>query len=385
MTEQMTGGSAFDVIVVGLGAHGGAAAAALARRGLSAAGFDLGAPPHSSGSSHGGTRIIREVYAEHPVYVPVVQHAYRLWRRLEEAAGGPGELLRITGGVTIGGPDSPSLLGIRRSAQEHGLAVEMLDADQIRSRWPQFRPSGEWAGAYDAGGGVLFVEECVRAQLAEAARLGARLHFDEPVRRWRPDGGGVQVFTDAGEYSAGSLVLAAGAWNRRWASGLDLPLRVERQVMVWFEPADGEGLFGPDRCPNHSWEWAPGRHLYGQPDFGRGVKIGFHHDGEMHERPEDVDRRVRPSDESNLQTVLSGILPRLGRVLRSAVCMYTNTPDGHFLVDAHPGHPNVIISSACSGHGFKFSPAIGEMIADLVTGCASPYDTSMFKIQRLLG
>ena len=385
MTGRMAGGSTVDVIVAGLGAHGGAAAAALARRGLSAAGFDAGAPPHSSGSSHGGTRIIREVYAEHPVYVPIVQRAYRLWRRLEEeSGGGPGDLLRITGGVTIGMPDSPSIRGIRRSAQTHGLAAEILDAGQIRARWPQFRPSGEWVGAHDANGGVLFVEKCVRAQLEEAARLGARLHFDEPIRRWRPDGSGVKVFTDAGGYSAGSLVLATGAWNRRWVSELDLPLRVERQVMVWFEPADGEGLFGPGRCPNHSWEWSPGRHLYGQPDFGEGVKVGIHHGGKTHRRPEDVDREVRPSDEAELQAAVSGILPGLGGVLRSAVCLYTNTPDMHFLLDVHPGRPNVVISSACSGHGFKFSPAIGELIADLVTGQKPPCDISLFEIRRLL-
>lgn len=385
MTGRMAGGSAVDVIVAGLGAHGGAAAAALARRGLSVAGFDAGAPPHSLGSSHGGTRIIREVYAEHPAYVPIVQRAYRLWRRLEEeSGGGPGGLLRITGGVTIGMPGSPSIQGIRRSAQVHGSALEILDAGQVRARWPQFQPRGEWVGAFDANGGVLFVEKCVRAQLEEAARLGARLHFNEPVREWRPDGGGVKVSTAAGEYWAGALVLATGAWNRRWLSELELPLRVERQVMVWFEPADGEGLFGPGRCPNHSWEWAPGCHLYGQPDFGEGVKVGIHHGGKIYGAPEDVDREVHPSDEAALQAAVSGILPGLGAVLRSAVCLYTNTPDMHFLLDVHPGRPNVVISSACSGHGFKFSPAVGEIIAGLATGQKPPFDISMFGIQRLL-
>ena len=379
--------AAFDVIVAGLGAHGSAAAVSLARRGLSVAGFDSGTPPHALGSSHGETRMIRELYAEHPAYVPMVRRAYRLWRRLEESSGrGRGELLRITGGVTIGRPDSGSILGVRRSSQEHGLPMEMLDAGEIRGRWPQFEPQEEMVGAYDPNGGVLFGEECVRAQLEEAARRGARLHFDEPVRRWQPDGGGVKVFTDSGEYAAGAVVLAAGAWNRRLVSEPDLPLRVERQVQVWFEPAGGGGLFGPDRCPNHSWEWAPGRLLYCQPDFGRGVKAGFHHDGEMYDRPEDVDREVRLSDEQDLRDAVSGILPRLGgRVLRSIVCMYTDTPDEHFLLDVHPGHPNVIISSACSGHGFKFSPAVGEAVADLAAGRTPPYDISMFGIQRLLG
>lgn len=373
-----------DVIVVGLGAHGSAAASALARRGLTVLGFDMDAPPHALGSSHGETRVIREVYGEHPAYVPIVQHAYRLWRRLEEEAGAPGSLLRVIGGISIGRPESETLAGVELSSREHGLPYELLEAGEIRARWPQFNPSPEMAGAYDPNAGALFLEPCLRAMLDDAARRGARFRMREPVRKWHPDGEGIRVHTDAGEYSAGRIVFAAGAWNRRWLSKLNLPLRVERQVLLWFQPLRPE-LFGPDRCPNHAWEWKPGSWLYCQPDFGRGVKTAFHHDGEMHDDPESLDREVRPADEGNLRAAISDILPDMGgAVLRSAVCMYTDTPDEHFLLDVHPGHSNVVIVSACSGHGFKFSPAIGEIAADLAVGQKSPYDISMFGIGRLL-
>lgn len=373
-----------DVIVVGLGAHGSAAASALARRGLTVLGFDMDAPPHALGSSHGETRVIREVYGEHPAYVPIVQHAYRLWRRLEEEADPPVRLLRVVGGLSIGLPESETLAGVERSSREHGLPYELLEAGEIRARWPQFNPSPEMAGAYDPNAGALFVEPCLRAMLDDAARRGARFRMREPVRKWHPDGEGIRVYTDAGEYSAGRIVFAAGAWNRRWLSKLNLPLRVERQVLLWFQPLRPE-LFGPDRCPNHAWEWKPDAWLYCQPDFGRGVKTAFHHDGEMHDDPESVDREVRPADEGNLRAAISDILPDMGgAVLRSAACMYTDTPDEHFLLDVHPGHSNVVIVSACSGHGFKFSPAVGEIAADLAVGQKSPYDISMFGIGRLL-
>lgn len=378
------GPASADVIVVGLGAHGSAAASALVRRGLTVIGFDTGAPPHDLGSSHGETRVIREVYEEHPAYVPIVQHAYRLWRRLEGETDPPAELLRITGGIAIGRPESGMAAGVERSSREHGLPYELLQADEIRARWPQFNPLPGTEGAYDRNAGALFLEPCLRAMLADAERGGARLQVREPVRRWRPDGEGIRVYTEAGEYSAGAIVFAAGAWNRRWLSKLELPLRVERQVLAWFAPARPEP-FGPDRCPNHAWEWSPGRWLYCQPDFGRGVKVAFHHNGEMCDDPDQLDREVRPADLDDLRAAVSGILPGLGGdIPRSAVCMYTDAPDEHFLLDRHPGHSNVVIVSACSGHGFKFSPAIGEIAADLVVGHKPPYDISMFGVERLL-
>ena len=378
-------GNSTDVIVVGLGAHGSAAASSLARRGLGVIGFDAHTPPHNIGSSHGESRIIREVYAEHPDYVPLIQQAYTIWQRLESESDPPVKLMRKTGGISIGRPQARSIIGIQKSAQVHKLQLEILDPDEIHRRWPQLCPREEMIGAYDDNAGVLFPEACVQAQLDDARQHGTNLRFGEAVNRWHPDGDGVTVYTDDGTYSASKIVFAAGAWNRAFLSKLNLPLKIERQVLFWFEPASSPELFRPDRFPNASWEWSPGKALYCQADFGRGVKTAFHHNGEMLDDVDDLDREVRASDERNLRDAISDIMPQLGgRTRRSIVCMYTDTPDMHFLIDRHPGHPNVVISSACSGHGFKFSPAVGETIADLATGTQPAYDISLFGIDRLL-
>ena len=374
-----------DVIIVGLGAHGSAASVSLARRGLTVRGFDAYVPPHTLGASHGEGRIIREVYAEHPDYVPLIKQAYELWKRLEDESDDPQELMRNTGGVSIGRPQSRSILGIQRSAEIHGLELEMLEPDEIRKRWPQLEPRDEMIGGYDSRAGVLFPEACVQAQLDDATRHGADLRYGEAVKRWHPDGAGIRAYTDLGEYTAGSIVFAAGAWNQAFVSKLNLPLKIERQVLFWFEPASSPELFKPDRFPNASWEWSPGKALYCQADFGRGVKTAFHHDGEMMDSVDELDREVSESDEQDLRAAFSDIMPQLGgRTRRSIACMYTDTPDMHFMIDRHPGHSNVVISSACSGHGFKFSPAVGEVVANLVTGEPPAYDISLFAIDRLL-
>ncbi len=377
-----------DVIVVGLGAHGSASSWQLAKRGVSVIGFDAYTPPHTLGSSHGDTRIIREVYAEHPDYVPMMMRSYEIWRELEKASaddGNAAELMRIVGGLTVGRPEGNSIRGVKRSAKEYDLELDILDPDEIRARWPQFQPRDNMIGAFDSRAGVLFPERCVAAHLQQAEREGADLRFNEPVRRWHPDGEGVRVFTERGEYTADQIVFSAGAWNPAFLSKLELPLRLERQVLFWFEPAGSPELFEPENSPNHSWEYTPGKGLYVQPNFGGGVKTAFHHNGEMFDDPARLDRTVRESDERNLRNAISDILPQLnGRVLKSAVCLYTDTPDYHFLLDWHPGHHNVIICSPCSGHGFKFSSVIGEIVADMATKGELGYDTPLFSIDRLL-
>ena len=377
-----------DVIVVGLGAHGSASAWQLAQRRLSVRGFDAFRPPHTLGSSHGETRIIREVYGEHPNYVPLIRRGYEIWEELEQAMRDDGvdvELMRITGGITIGRPEARGVMGVQLSSETYGLPIEVLDSSEIRSRWPQFNPRDEMVGVYDARAGALFPERCIDSHLNQATACGADLHFDESVVRWHPDGDGVRVITERGSYSAGKIVFSAGAWNRDFVSKLRLPLRLERQVLFWFEPASSTDLFRTENCPNHSWEWSPGKGLYCQPDYGGGVKTAFHHDGEKFDDPAALDRTVRESDEKSLRDAISDILPHLnGRVIKSAVCMYTDTPDQHFLLDWHPGHSNVIICSPCSGHGFKFSSVIGEMVADMVTNGDAGYDMSLFGIDRLL-
>ena len=382
------GNNSADVIVVGLGAHGSASAWQLAKRGTSVIGFDAFKPPHTLGSSHGDTRVIRLVYAEHPDYVPMMRRGYEIWRELEQALADDGEatqLLRIVGGLTVGTDKSENITGVKLAAKEHGLEFEILDPSEIRSRWPQFQPRDEMIGGFDPQSGVLFPEKCVAAHLSQAEKHGAELHCNEPVRRWHPDGEGVRVYTDNGEYTADQIVFSAGAWNPGFLSKLKLPFRLERQVLFWFQPASSPELFAPENCPNHSWEYKPGGGLYVQPDFGGGVKTAFHHGGEMFDDPVKLDRAVREEDEKSLRHAISDILPQLnGRVLKSAVCLYTDTPDYHFLLDWHPGHRNVIICSPCSGHGFKFSSVVGEIVADMATKGDAGYDMSLFNVDRLL-
>jgi len=358
-----------DVIVVGLGAMGGAIAYHLGRRGLRVLGLDRHVPPHSHGSSHGRTRVIREAYFEHPVYVPLVQRAFALWRDLESETGA--DLIRVTGAVMLGAPGSSAVQGSLRSAVEHGLPHEQVTAAEVLRRFPALRPDPGMVGIWEPGAGALAVEACVAAHLGAAGAEGAELRFDEPVISWRADAGGAEVTTARGRYAAGAVVLAAGAWMPGLAP--ELPLQVERQVQLWFRPAARPEFFRPDRCPVFLWELEGGELFYGLPDFGDGVKCARHHGGET-TTSDRVDRHVRAADVDEVRGFLRRHLPAAdGPAVEGTVCLYTNTPNGHFLIDRHPEHPNVWLVSACSGHGFKFAPVVGERVAAWVaTGAPHP-------------
>lgn len=367
----------FDVIVVGLGAMGSATAFHLARRGRRVLGLDQFRPPHALGSSHGESRIIREAYFEHPAYVPLVQRAYQLWEDLERGSGRP--LLRTTGGLMIGIPGSVVVAGAQHSAQTHRLAHERLTAAQVHERFPALRPGADMGAVWEPRAGVLDPEACVAAHLRTAQAHGATLRFDEPVRAWKPAGPGVAVLTDRSRYEASRLVLAAGPWLPALLPPPPLPLRVERQVMFWFEPAHHPERFGPGQCPVHLWEYEPGRFFYGFPDLGRGVKVAFHHRGEE-TGPEAVRREVAEDEIATMRAVLRRFLPEAaGRLLKTAVCLYTRTPDEHFLIDTLPEHPRVLALSPCSGHGFKFSSVVGEIAALLACDETPPFDLSLFR------
>jgi sarcosine oxidase len=364
----------YDVIVAGLGAMGSAAAHQLARRGRRVLGLDRFAPPHAFGSSHGQTRIIREAYFEHPLYVPLVQRAYAAWEALERESGA--KLMLRTGGLMIGRPDSVVVTGARRSADEHRLRYEVLDAHEIRRRFPVLRPDDDMIAVWEPRAGILFPERCIEAQLTMARRHGAELHDDEPVKRWESSGAGVRVITARGAYEAETLVLAAGSWTPSLVP--ELPLTVERQTLFWFTPRDA-APFAPERCPIHLWEHEPGRYIYGFPDLGDGVKVARHHEG-VETDPEVVDRVVRDHEVAAIRAMVARYLPDADGALRSsAVCLYTNMPDEHFLVDRHPAHPQAIVVSACSGHGFKFASALGEVIADLAIDGRTNFDLAPFR------
>jgi sarcosine oxidase len=369
----------FDVAIVGLGAMGSAAAWQLARRGLRVVGFDRFHPPHQLGSSGGRTRIIREAYWESPFYVPIVRRAYELWSDLERRAGR--RLLTTTGGLVIGRPEGPLVAGARASAGAHHVAVETLAPAEIRRRFSAFRPDDDHVGVFEPRAGVLQPEHCIAAMLGEATAAGAELRFEEPVEAWRPDRDGVTVRTRNGSWQADRLILAAGAWMASDLPGLALPLRVTRQPMFWVTPA------APERCvpgalPIWLWETGNGPVYYGFPDFGDGPKVARHHGGEA--ASADTLRRVVDAEESvAVGAFLAERIPPLAGPVRDAgVCMYTTTPDEHFILDRHPVHSGILVASPCSGHGFKFAPAIGETLADLAMDRAPRFDLTPFRLER---
>ena len=363
----------FDTIVVGLGAMGSAAAYQLAGRGQRVLGLDAFPAGHTLGSSHGETRIIRMAYFEHPNYVPLLRRAYALWDQLQQAAQQP--LLRITGGAVIGPPDGELVAGSLRSALAHDLPHEVLDAAEIRRRFPVLQARPHEVALYEEQAGVLFPERCIAACLELAAQAGAALRHAEPVRSWRADANGVQVETDTARYAAGRLVLTAGAWLGRLLGELGLPLQPERIPLFWFEPRARAEQFALGRMPIWIWDDGEFGHFFTTPHVEwPGVKIGKHHSQQACD-PDTVDRTVSAADERPLREFLARCVPDLaGEVAASRVCLYTNTPDAHFVIDRHPRHANVAYAGGFSGHGFKFASVVGEILADLImTGSATPH------------
>jgi sarcosine oxidase len=367
---------AFDVAVVGLGALGSAALQALARREVRAVGFDRLHPPHTFGSTHGRSRVIREAYYESPAYVPLVQRAYREWHRI--ARDSRRILFRQTGGIMIGRPDGELVTGTRRSAVSHRLAHEMLAAGAIRRRLPIFDVPDGVVGILEPRAGFLDPEGCVTSCLELAAQAGATLQFDTEVERWEPLGDGIRLATSAGSFDCGHVILAAGPWLPGLLQGLRLPLTVERQVMYWFTPRAGAERFQSDHCPVFIWEFEPGRFFYGIPDDGDGFKVARHHEGTA-VTPETVDRTVAAAELGEMRALLARCIPDAdGELRETAVCLYTNTPDHHFVLGPHPAEPRVFLASPCSGHGFKFASALGEAVAELIVVGKTDVDLGLF-------
>lgn len=367
------------MVIAGLGAMGSATAFHLARRGLRVLGLDLHIPPHELGSSHGESRVIREAYFEHPAYVPLVQRAYELWAELESLTGQ--DLLQITGAVMLGAPESELIEGSLRSAEMHDLPHERLSTEEVRRRFPALQPSLEQIGVYEPRAGVLRPEACVQAHLDAARHHGASLRFAEPMTGWRAGGDGVEVNTPQARYHAGVLILSVGAW----LPGLLpwLPLEVQRQVQLWFRPLRQPETLIPGQCPVFLWQTPAGQLFYGIPDLGQGIKAALHHGGKRGPL-ERVRREVAEEDILEVRRLLEQYVPAAdGELLRARVCLYTNTPDGHFLLDRHPEHSQVWLVSPCSGHGFKFASVIGEAVTERITGGQTKLDTALFGLGRL--
>jgi len=368
----------FDAIVIGLGAHGSAAALALVRRGLRVLGIEAGERVHGLGSSGGHSRMIRRAYFEDPGYLPMLTAAWEGWDRLAEAAGE--QFVELTGGLYAGPADGNVFRGSVASARDQGIAHEVLDAADIRRRWPVFTIGDEMAGLYDPGAGWIRPERAIDAQLRLAEDGGAELHFGERAIDWRPGpGGSLEVETDAGVHGADHLVIAAGAWTGSFVPDLALPLEVERLPVLWFEPKVDPG----QRLPVWIMDTAEDGTFYGFPyDPALGLKVSRHHSGERCE-PDSVDRSLHADDVERVRAFSRRNLPAADGPLRSStVCLYTNTPDFHFVIDVHPAVGGVAFASACSGHGFKFAPAIGEILADLALTGSTRHPIGQFRASR---
>ncbi|MEV6597883.1 N-methyl-L-tryptophan oxidase [Actinoplanes sp. NPDC051346] len=374
-----------DVIVIGLGGMGSAAAYHLAARGQRVLGLEQFGPAHDRGASHGGSRIIRQSYFESPEYVPLLLRAYELWEALAHDSGR--DVMTLTGGIMVGLPDSVTVAGSRRSAEQWDLPHELLDAADLRRRFPVMTPAPGEIALHEDRAGFVRPELTVRAHLDLAARHGADLRFHEPMTRWEPTAdGGVRVDTESGTYTAGRLVLAPGPWAPRLLADLGLPFVVERQVQYWFQPSGGVDPFRPEALGVYIWEDRHGSQVYGFPAIDGpdgGAKIAFFRRG-VPTTPETVDREVDESEIATMAARARQHLPDLpGAFLRAKTCLYCNTPDEHFVIAAHPAHPSVTVACGFSGHGFKFVPVVGEILADLVMTGTTAHPIGLFDPDRL--
>lgn len=371
----------FDAAIIGLGVMGSAALAALGQRGRRVVGIDRFAPGHDRGSSHGATRIIRIGYFEHPSYVPLVRAAYPLWRELEARSGQ--QLLTITGILEMGAPGSELVAGTLQSARLHGLPHDVLDAASLMRRFPAFRVPDDFIGVFQADGGFVRAEPAVAAFQALARQAGAELRMQERVLSVEQNGESVRVRTDRGEIVAGWAIVAAGPWLASLMPQLSVPIRVTRQVLAWFEPVrHARADFATERFPVFLLQNRQGV-FYGFPADTDGMKVAKHHHLDEAVDPEDCDRTVSAADEAIIRTMLKAHLPNAdGPLLATRTCLYTMAPDGDFILDRMPGSPRIIIASPCSGHGFKFAPVIGEIIADLAVTGSTKHDISRFSLTR---
>ena len=359
---------------------GSAALYQLAQRGTHVLGLEKFTPGHDRGSSHGATRVIRLSYFEHPSYVPLLRRSYELWRELEKAAGQP--LVTITGIVEIGPASGTLVSGTLASARLNELPFELLESGVVSRRYSPFRLPPDYVGVTQPDGGFLAAEPTIRAQIALAQAAGAQVRTGTEVTAIEPQPDGVRIVTAEDTINAETAIIAAGPWLKALLPDLAAPLKVTRQVLAWFEP-EKPALFAPDRFPVFIIESDHGIH-YGFPRTDdSGVKVAKLYHGTEPVDPDTVDRTVTPDDEAAIRVVLAEFLPAAnGRLLAAKTCLYTETPDHDFIIDHLPGAPRVLIASPCSGHGFKFAPVIGEILADLATKGETRHDIARFALAR---
>lgn len=374
----------FDAIVLGVGSFGSGAVYHLARRGLRVLGIDRFEPAHDRGSSHGETRIIRKAYFEHPDYVPLLLRAYDLWADLE--AESQQRLFWQCGLMLAGLPDSEAISGARLSADQHGLTIENLTASSATKRWPGFEVPESFDVVFEPDAGFLKVEDCVRTHLDRAATHGATLLFDEPVVSWSSNGREVCVRTATREFVALSLVITAGSWAASVLADLKLPLQVLRKPIFWFETTSPVYNLNAS-MPTFYFEMPPeASTFYGFPSIdGQVLKVAQHSGGDSVADPSLVDRNLHDADVLPIANFLKSCLPKVRtQPARHSTCLYTVTPDRHFVVDRHPEFSNVVIGCGFSGHGFKFTSVLGSVFADLAMTGSTELPIDFLRLSRLM-
>lgn len=370
----------FDAIVVGVGGMGSSAVYHLAQRGLKVLGLDRYDIPNEMGSSHGLTRMIRLAYHEDPSYIPIMQRAYELWHQLENHTGE--RLLYTTGSIRGGTEDGSMFTGSKEACDIHHLPYEVLDGPEINKRFPGYQLPEDALAIYQPDGGFLLSERCIVAYLAASLEIGAEVHGREQVLGWEPLGDGVRVNTDKDTYTANSLVISAGSWAYKFLPDLAPYAVPERQVLGWFQPSQPK-LFQPGAFPVWGLEFEEGR-FYGFPSHGvPGFKIGRYNHLYEQVDPDDMDREPNARDEEVLKEFTTRYFPEAaGPTLALKTCLFTNTPDEHFILDRLPDYPQVSIAAGFSGHGFKFCSVVGEIMADLSQHGETRHDLSLFKLDR---
>ncbi len=371
----------YDLAVIGVGGVGSGALLAAARRGLKVVGVEQYGAAHNLGSSHGQTRIIREAYFEHPNYVPMARRAFRMWREIETATRA--SLLTVTGLLQVGRPDSEVILGVQASSDQHAIPVEQLSPTEIEERFPWWRVAEGQVGLFESGAGFLRVEKCVAAMIRLAREKGAEFRANSAVENWAVGDDGTVELTVSGEkIRARRAVIACGPWSAKLAGSRMPELKIIRKQQTWFH-VDTHLVHAGAGGPTWLVDEGPESCFYGLPSIDRlGIKVGEHSCGQAVSDPSELNREADPNDVARAEEFMSRWF-RFQRVHLSfaSVCMYTMSPDEHFVLDRLPGMKNVSIAAGLSGHGFKFAPVLGEILVDLTEG-KSGGDSEFLSMQR---
>lgn len=372
-----------DVAVIGMGAMGSMTLWRLAERGISAIGFEQFAPGHNRGSSHGESRVIRTAYFEDPRYVPLIRRSFTLWHELERLSRQK-SLLSMTGILSIGPPESDVVVGTVASARTHSLAHEMLDAEQMRRRYPQHRLNSGDVAVYEDPAGILLPDRAILAAVQRAETLGAKILRRTKIVAIEKKGDLAEIVAGHSTYCVRHVVVAVGPWLGTFLPDLRLPVSVERQVLAWF-PVRNVGEFQPSRFPVFIHGIGANHMCYGFPSLDSAtIKLAVHHEGDA-TTADTVDRAVHERDILPLRALIERYLVGVGsRAVRSHVCMYTNTPDSHFLIGSPKDRPWMTVLGGFSGHGFKFAPVIGDAAADLSTTGKTDDAFQLFSLDRFV-